>query len=145
MPIRVLVTGGAGFIGSHVAEELLAHGCEVRVVDALLASAHAPAADPHVARRAEFVRGDLRDPTSLATRCRGVDAVCHQAAMVGLGADVSDIADYVAHNDLATACSSGPRRRALPGRIVLASSMVVYGEGRYACAEHGIVRPVRAR
>jgi dTDP-L-rhamnose 4-epimerase len=142
MPIRVLVTGGAGFIGSHVAEELLAHGCEVRVVDALLASAHGSAAHPHVADGVQFVRGDLRDPEVAREAVSGVDAVCHQAAMVGLGADVSDIADYVAHNDLATSVVlAALASRGFQGRIVLASSMVVYGEGRYACAEHGIVRP----
>ena len=72
----------------------------------------------------------------------GVGAVCHQAAMVGLGTDIGDIADYVGHNDLATA----QLLRALAGagftgRLVLASSMVVYGEGRYRCARHGEVRP----
>ena len=139
---RVLVTGGAGFIGSHVVEELLAHGCEVRVVDALLPSAHAPGAEPDVPDGADFVRGDLRDPDVARHAVAGMDAICHQAAMVGLGADVSDIADYVAHNDLATAVLlKALAARDYRGRIVLASSMVVYGEGRYRCAEHGIARP----
>jgi dTDP-L-rhamnose 4-epimerase len=139
---RVLVTGGAGFIGSHVAEELLAHDCEVRVLDALLPSAHEPGAEPHIPGGVEFVRGDLRDPDVARDAVDGMDLICHQAAMVGLGADVSDIADYVAHNDLATAqLLKALAARRYRGRIVLASSMVVYGEGRYVCVEHGPVRP----
>ena len=142
MSLRVLVTGGAGFIGSHIVEALLADGCEVRVVDALLASAHAAGADPYVPDGARFVRGDLRDPDVAREAVAGIDAVCHQSAMVGLGADVGDIADYVAHNDLATAVLlRALAARHFRGRIALASSMVVYGEGRYACAEHGVVRP----
>ena len=138
----VLVTGGAGFIGSHIVEELLAQGCDVRAVDALLASAHAAGAEPYIPEGAGFVHGDLRDPDVARDAVAGVDVVCHQAAMVGLGADVGDIADYVAHNDLATAVLlKALAARRYRGRIVLASSMVVYGEGRYRCGEHGIVRP----
>jgi len=137
----VLVTGGAGFVGSHVVDQLLAAGREVRVVDALLPTAH-DRPPPGRPDGAELIWGDLRDPDVAARVVDGVAAVCHQAAMVGLGADVNDIADYVAHNDLATAvllralAASGFR-----GRIVLASSMVVYGEGRYRCGEHGLVAP----
>ena len=91
---------------------------------------------------AEHVVGDVRDPDAVARALRGVDAVCHQAAMVGLGVDLGDIADYASHNDLGTAvllrALAGAR---FAGRLVLASSMVVYGEGRYRCAEHGIVAP----
>ena len=142
MSKRVLVTGGAGFIGSHIVEELLEHDCEVRVVDALLASAHAADAQPDLPAEAEFVHGDLRDPEVARAAVDGMDAICHQAAMVGLGADVGDIADYVAHNDLGTAVLlKALADRRYQGRIVLASSMVGYGEGRYVCAEHGLVRP----
>ena len=142
MAQRILVTGGAGFIGSHIVEALLSAGCEVRIVDALLPSAHAAGAAPHVPDGAEFVRGDLRDADVARDAVAGIDAVCHQAAMVGLGADVSDIADYVSHNDLATAVLlRALAERGYRGRIVLAGSMVVYGEGRYSCARHGHVRP----
>jgi len=137
----ILVTGGAGFIGSHVVDALLERGLRVRVVDALLPAAHRERPD-YLDPRAELIEGDLREEAVARRAADGVAAVSHQAAMVGLGAGVSDIADYVGHNDLATA----QLLRALAGggfggRIVLASSMVVYGEGRYACAEHGIVRP----
>jgi len=137
----ILVTGGAGFIGSHVVDELLERGEEVRIVDALLPAAHRerPA---YVDPRAELVIADLRDEAVAARAVDGVSAVCHQASMVGLGADITDITDYVGHNDLATAqLLRALAARGFGGRLVLASSMVVYGEGRYACPEHGVVRP----
>ena len=136
-----LVTGGAGFIGSHVVDELLGRGEAVRIVDALLPAAHRERPD-YVDPRAEFVEGDLRDPAVADAVCDGVTAVSHQASMVGLGEDISDIADYAGHNDLATAqLLRALAARSFAGRLVLASSMVVYGEGRYACPEHGEVRP----
>jgi dTDP-L-rhamnose 4-epimerase len=138
---RVLVTGGAGFVGSHVVDALLARGDGVRILDALLPAAHAsrPAyVDPDV----EFAAGDVRDGATVAAALAGVDHVCHQAAMVGLGTDIGDIAEYVSHNDLGTAVLLRELARArFRGRLVLASSMVVYGEGSYACDEHGAVRP----
>jgi dTDP-L-rhamnose 4-epimerase len=138
---RVLVTGGAGFVGSHVVDALLARGDDVRILDALHPAAHAAKPD-YLDPRAEFVAGDVRDGAVVAAALRGVDRVCHQAAMVGLGTDIGDIADYVSHNDLGTAVLLRELARArFAGRLVLASSMVVYGEGRYACAEHGRVRP----
>jgi dTDP-L-rhamnose 4-epimerase len=141
MPGPILVTGGAGFIGSHVVDALLDGGHEVRSVDALLPAAHRERPD-YLDPRADWIEGDVRDPETAARAVAGVTAVSHQAAMVGLGTDIGDIADYVAHNDLGTAVLL----RALAaggftGRLVLGSSMVVYGEGRYACGEHGIVRP----
>ena len=138
---RVLVTGGAGFIGSHIADALIARGDEVRILDALHPAAHAERPD-YLDPAAEFVAGDVRDGATVAAALEGIEHVCHQAAMVGLGTDIGDIADYVAHNDLGTAVLlrelAGAR---FTGRLVLASSMVVYGEGRYACSEHGLVRP----
>lgn len=137
----VLVTGGAGFVGVHVAQLLLRGGTSVRIIDALLPTAHA-GPPPELPEGAEFVRGDLRDPDVAREAVRGVTAVSHQASMVGLGADVLDIADYAAHNDLATAqLLRALALESFTGRIVLASSMVVYGEGRYRCPVHGIVTP----
>ncbi|HEX5617591.1 MAG TPA: NAD-dependent epimerase/dehydratase family protein [Solirubrobacteraceae bacterium] len=137
----ILVTGGAGFIGSHVVDALLDAGHDVRVLDTLLEAAHREPPD-YLDPRADWIEGDLRDPDTAARAVAGVSAVSHQAAMVGLGADIGDIADYVAHNDLGTAVLlRALAARSFRGRIVLASSMVVYGEGRYACGEHGIVRP----
>jgi len=141
----ILVTGGAGFIGSHVVEALLDEGHPVRVLDSLLPAAHRGAA-PHLDPRAEFTHGDVGDPDALRRVLQGVIGISHQAAMVGLGSDFQDVADYVRENDLATAVLlrtlAGNR---FGGRLVLASSMVVYGEGSYRCPEHGpLAAPPRA-
>jgi dTDP-L-rhamnose 4-epimerase len=139
--MRVLVTGGAGFVGSHVVDALLARGAEVRVLDALHPAAHRTK-PTYLDDRAEYVWGDLADPDIAARAVDGIDAISHQAAMVGLGVDFGDAVSYVEHNDLATAVLlHALHDRRFRGRIVLASSMVVYGEGRYRCARHGTVRP----
>jgi dTDP-L-rhamnose 4-epimerase len=137
----ILVTGGAGFIGSHVVDALLDAGQAVRVLDAFLPAAHRERPD-YLDPRAELIEGDVRDPGVAARAVAGVSAVSHQAAMVGLGVDIADIADYVSHNDLGTAVLlRALAARGFSGRLVLGSSMVVYGEGRYRCSEHGVVRP----
>ncbi|MFJ3583039.1 NAD-dependent epimerase/dehydratase family protein [Streptomyces sp. NPDC090127] len=138
--MRVLVTGGAGFIGSHIVEALVARGHHPVVLDGLLPTAHhgrppSPPAD------AEWLHGDVRDRETVLGALRGVRAVCHQAAMVGLGKDFADAPDYVSHNDLGTAVLLAAMAEAGIDRLVLAGSMVVYGEGRYACPAHGPVRP----
>jgi dTDP-L-rhamnose 4-epimerase len=122
--MRVLVTGGAGFIGSHVVEALRAHGHEPLVYDVR-----------------EDPGADVRSPASVARALAGVDAVCHQAAMVGLGNGVADAAEYVSRNDLGTAVLVAAMAEAGVRHLVLAGSMVVYGEGRYECPRHGVVRP----
>jgi dTDP-L-rhamnose 4-epimerase len=137
--MRVLITGGAGFVGSHVADRLAADGHDVLLLDALLPQAHGATGwtPAH-----EHVVGDVRDADLLARLLPGVDAVCHQAAMVGHGVDPSDAPAYAAHNDLGTAVLLAAMHAAGVRRLVLAGSMVVYGEGRYDCAEHGVVRPL---
>jgi dTDP-L-rhamnose 4-epimerase len=131
--VRVLVSGGAGFIGSHVAEVLLAAGHEVRVVDR----------DPvWIVEGAELLRSDLLSPGVAEETVRGVDVVCHQAARVGLGGGFADAPRYVEDNQLATArLLAALAASRFSGRLVLASSMVVYGEGRYRCSRHGDTRP----
>src|SRR5687767_12714018 len=96
------VTGAAGFIGSHVVDALVEQEHEVRAVAALLPAAHR-GRPGYLNAGADWIEGDLRDPTVAERAARGAAAVCHQASMVGLGTDITDIADYVAHNDLATA------------------------------------------
>jgi dTDP-L-rhamnose 4-epimerase len=136
--VRVLVTGGAGFIGSHVADRLTAEGREPVVLDALIPQAHGGEKPPWVG---ELLHADVRDPDALREALRGIDAVCHQAAMVGHGVDASDAPAYAAHNDLGTAVLLAAMYEAGVSRLVLAGSMVVYGEGRYRCGDHGVVRP----
>jgi dTDP-L-rhamnose 4-epimerase len=139
--MRVLVTGGAGFIGSHVVDELLGAGHDVVVVDDLDPAAHDGLPDG-LAAGAEYIWGDVRDPAPWHGVLDGIDAVCHQAAKVGLGVDFGDVDSYVSRNDLGTAVLlRALHESGFAGRFVLASSMVVYGEGRYRCDEHGLVRP----
>ena len=131
--MKVLVTGGGGFIGSHIVDALSAAGVEVRVLD-LVAPVRGVAA--------EWLTGDVRDPAAVAAAVHGVDAVCHQAARVGLGVDFGDVDGYVGHNDVGTAVLLRALwDRSFTGRLVLASSMVVYGEGRARCETHGLVAP----
>jgi dTDP-L-rhamnose 4-epimerase len=137
---HVLVTGGAGFIGSHVVAALVATGHEVSIVDSGHPLAHRVPLPETVA--AVPVRlADLRDPVDTADLLAGVDAVVHQAALVGLGVDLDDLPEYVGCNDLGTAVLLAGMARAGVRRLVLASSMVVYGEGAYTCPRHGPVRP----
>lgn len=142
--MRILVTGGAGFIGSHVADLIEAEGHQVVLLDALLPQAHGGAA-PGWSSRHRLVVGDIREPAGLADLLAGVDAVCHQAAMVGHGVDPSDAPAYAAHNDYGTTVLLAAMHEAGVNHLVLASSMVVYGEGRYRCATHGLVSPAPRR
>ena len=136
--MRVLVTGAAGFIGSHIAETMRAAGHEVRGLDSLSPAVHNGRPD-HV--DGELIVGDVRDPAAVDEALAGVDAVCHQAAMVGLGVDLSDLPLYSDVNVTGTAVLLEAMGRHGIGRLVFASSMVVYGEGAYDCAAHGRVRP----
>ncbi|HEY1624439.1 MAG TPA: NAD-dependent epimerase/dehydratase family protein [Streptosporangiaceae bacterium] len=137
--MRILVTGGAGFIGSRVAAALVRGGHDVRVLDALLPCVHPSGVPPFSADPGfEFVHGDVRDADTAGSALRGVSAVCHLAAMVGLGTDFGDAPLYAGCNDLGTAVLLAAMARAGTSSLVLASSMVVYGEGAYSCAAHGL-------
>ena len=132
--VKVLVTGGAGFVGAHIVERLAADGAEVRVLDRVV--------PPDTGAAAECITGDITDHHVVDAAVDGVDAVCHQAARVGLGVDFGDAPGYVRDNDMGTATLLRAMFAAsFRGRIVLASSMVVYGEGRYRCVRHGVVAP----
>src|ERR1700751_5009811 len=136
--MRVLVTGAAGFIGSHISETMREAGHEVRGLDSLTPAVH-NGRPSHVP--GDLVVGDVRDPAAVDEALAGVDAVCHQAAMVGLGVDLSDLPVYADVNVTGTAVLlEAMGRHGIP-RLVIASSMVVYGEGAYDCAAHGRVRP----
>jgi dTDP-L-rhamnose 4-epimerase len=138
--MRVLLTGGAGFIGRHVLRRLLERGHEVRVLDSMRADVHA-AGDARPLSGGELVVSDVRDAAAVDRALRGVDAVLHLAAKVGLGVDVADLPDYASSNDVGTAELLAGMARAQVTRLTLASSMVVYGEGLGKCAEHEAVRP----
>jgi dTDP-L-rhamnose 4-epimerase len=138
--MRVLVTGGAGFVGSHIVDLLTDSGHEVVVLDSLAPEVH-PAA-PVLSDDVELVVGDVRDPEAWRRAASGVDAVCHQAARVGLGLEFGDITRYVDDNDRGTATGLEVLHELrYAGRFVLASSMVVYGAGRGRCSVHGLVTP----
>lgn len=134
--MKVLLTGSAGFIGTAIGAQLEATGDEVVRLDLMLAMAHGSATPP-----AGTHQRDVRDAGAWADLLVGVDAVCHQAAVVGAGVKVGDLPDYASHNDYGTAVLLAAMHEASVDRLVVASSMVVYGEGRYTCAEHGDQAP----
>ena len=138
--MRVLLTGGAGFVGRHVLRELLARGHEVRLLDSLRPDVHEESAARPI-EGVDFRVADVRDAPAVDQAVEGMDAVLHLAAKVGLGVDVGDMPDYVSSNDAGTAVLLASMARAGIKRLILASSMVIYGEGLGRCAEHGPVRP----
>jgi dTDP-L-rhamnose 4-epimerase len=138
--MRILLTGGAGFIGRHARQELLRRGHEVLVLDSLRKDVHSrekwESAPPE-----SFIHADVRDAVAMDRALRGVEAVIHLAAKVGLGVDVGDLPDYASSNDSGTAELLSAMARAGVRRLALASSMVVYGEGFGMCESHGAVVP----
>jgi dTDP-L-rhamnose 4-epimerase len=137
-----LLTGGAGFIGRHLCQDLLARGHTLRVIDNLLDQVHGRTATP-LPREIEVINADIRDADAVAAALRGVDGVFHLAAEVGVGQSMYEIARYVGVNDLGTAVLLEQLRRRPVQRLVIASSMSVYGEGRYQDARGRPVQSVR--
>ena len=135
MPDRILITGGAGFIGCHVCEALLARGRDVRVLDDLVEQVHSGQPLNPVLRDAEFILGSVRNPDLVRQVLRGVDAVVHLAAEVGVGQSMYEIDRYVGANDLGTAVLLQALIASPVRRVVVASSMSVYGEGLYRDAD----------
>ncbi|HWF18317.1 MAG TPA: NAD-dependent epimerase/dehydratase family protein [Verrucomicrobiae bacterium] len=141
MEKKVLITGGAGFIGSHLSDELLAHGYEVNVFDNLDPQVHGPRCrrpsylDPDV----ELIRGDVRDREKLQRALRGVDMVVHFAALVGVGQSMYQVADYIHVNNGGTANLLQILIENPVERLVVASSMSLYGEGLYRAADGTLV------
>jgi len=139
--VKVLLTGAAGFIGTAIGAALREGGHDVVGLDLMLPLAH-PAGS---AAPGDVHRVDVRDRPALEPLLAGVDVVCHQAAMVGNGVDAQDLPAYATHNDLATAVLLAAMATAGIDRLVLASSIVVYGEGAYDCERHGRVAPAPRR
>ena len=140
--MRVLLTGAGGFIGTAVGHALTARGHDVTGIDAFIAQAHAGTAGSGVG---DVRRIDIRDGDAVREALVGIDVVCHQAAMVGAGVTTADLPLYASHNDLGTAVVLAEMAASGVGRLVLASSMVVYGDGRYACPAHDEQQPQRRR
>jgi dTDP-L-rhamnose 4-epimerase len=145
MTERVLITGGAGFIGAHLARRLLVEGDEVRVLDDLVEQVHGSATRPdYLDVDVELMCGDVRDADSVSRALEGVDRVVHLAARVGVGQSMYDIADYVSVNTQGTAVLLEALIAHPVQRLVVASSMSIYGEGLYVDAT-GEVRDPRER
>jgi dTDP-L-rhamnose 4-epimerase len=139
--VKVLLTGSAGFIGTAIGAALEDEGHEVVRIDLMLPMAHGSSEVPAGTHQLDVRRAD-----EWSDLLGGVDAVCHQAAVVGAGVRVGDLPDYASHNDLGTAALLAAMHERGVRRLVLASSMVVYGEGRYTCPAHGDqTPPPRAR
>jgi dTDP-L-rhamnose 4-epimerase len=142
MPNTYLVTGGAGFIGRHLCAELLHQGHRIRVIDSLVDQVH-DAANVALAEDIEFCRADIRDGEVVARMLDGVDGVFHLAAEVGVGQSMYEVSRYVGGNDLATAVLLEQLIRRPVARLVVASSMSVYGEGLYQTADGEVAPRVR--
>ncbi len=129
----VLITGGAGFIGSHVATELLKAGYQVRVLDSLITQVHgeSPERPGYLHKNAEFILGDVRNPEIVDEALRGVEAVYHFVALVGVGQSMYQIAEYTSVNNLGTAVLLERLVKHPVKKLIVASSMSVYGEGLY--------------
>jgi dTDP-L-rhamnose 4-epimerase len=141
---RILVTGGAGFIGSHIVEAALDSGLEVVVLDSFRSDVHGASPAAIEARAGlRVVRGDVTDPREVEQALKGIDVVVHEAAKVGLGVSFEDAPDYVNSNETGTAILLAAMARQGLDRLVLASSMVVYGEGRYRDSKGSVHAPPR--
>jgi dTDP-L-rhamnose 4-epimerase len=143
---HVLITGGAGFVGSHVADELLAHGYQVRALDSLESQVHGatPKRPAYLDKDVELVLGDVRDSEMVRKALKGIDGVFHLAAAVGVGQSMYEIAKYTASNNLGTAVLLEALIQKPVERLVVASSMSLYGEGLYRRA-NGEIRPGKQR
>jgi len=140
---NVLVTGGAGFIGSHLVDALVERGHRVRILDSLVSQVHEHGKPEHLNPKAEFIQGDVCDAAAVERALDGVQAVFHEAAEVGVGQSMYEVDRYVRANDLGTAVllESVIKRSAQIKKLVVASSMSIYGEGAYRCPNCGTVNP----
>ncbi len=141
--MKILVTGGAGFIGSHLVDRLLSEGHAIRILDNFEAQVHEGNRPAYLNPDAEYLQGDVRDRDCLRRALEGVEVVFHEAACVGVGQSMYQIEKYVSANVLGTAilldCIVNDR---IPlKKLIVASSMSIYGEGQYLCAGCGVIYP----
>ena len=144
---KILITGGAGFVGSHLADGLLRAGHEVRIFDSLSPQVHDSGLPSYLSPDVEFVLGDMRDSSAVGKAIERVDVIFHLAAAVGVGQSMYQISDYMGINTQGTAVllQTLLDRKAHVEKFVLASSMSIYGEGQYLCANCGDCAPAPRR
>ena len=140
---RILVTGGAGFVGSHTVDALVRAGHKVRVFDSLDSQVHPNGLPAYLRADVEMMRGDMRDERAVRRALRGIEVIYHLAAAVGVGQSMYEIARYMESNTQGTA---NLLQALLDGKLqfeklIVASSMSIYGEGQYLCPEHGMMAP----
>lgn len=147
MSKHVLITGGAGFVGSHLADGLLEAGHRVRILDDLAPQVHPAGPPEYLSRDVELIRGDVRDPRRLKAALAGIDVIFHFAATVGVGQSMYEISRYMSINTLGTAelLQALLDFRIAPEKLIVASSMSIYGEGRYSCTACDIKVAPRVR
>lgn len=140
---KILVTGGCGFIGSHLVDRLIQDGYDVRVYDILEPQVHGKKKPSYLNKNAEYIYDDIRNAGRLKKALKGIDVVYHNASQVGVGQSMYEIERYVSHNSFGTAVLLellvGSRNRIK--KLVVASSMSLYGEGKYKCVSCGVVYP----
>jgi dTDP-L-rhamnose 4-epimerase len=139
MSKQVLITGGAGFVGSHMADALLNEGHSVRILDNLTPQVHGDDRPDYLSEDVELVRGDVRDPAKVREVLRDVDVIFHFAAAVGVGQSMYEISRYMSVNTQGTAelLQEMLNLRMTPEKLIVASSMSIYGEGEYLCSGCG--------
>ncbi|HET9742365.1 MAG TPA: NAD-dependent epimerase/dehydratase family protein [Terriglobales bacterium] len=140
---KILITGGAGFVGSHLADALLEAGHEVLILDSLSPQVHTNGAPEYLALEAELIQGDMRDASAVRRAIDNVEVIFHLAAAVGVGQSMYQIADYMGSNTQGTAVllQALLDRKSRVEKLVVASSMSIYGEGQYLCGNCGDVTP----
>jgi dTDP-L-rhamnose 4-epimerase len=143
MSKRVLVTGGAGFVGSHLVDAILRRGHSVTVYDNVTPQVHAGSVPEYLSTDVRLIRGDMRDLAKLTNAVRGADVIFHLAAAVGVGQSMYEIANYMGANTQGTAnlLQAVLDSRCKIEKLVLASSMSIYGEGKYTCDTCGDMAP----
>lgn len=143
MPKRVLVTGGAGFVGSHTVDALLERGHDVRVFDSFTRQVHADGVAAYLPTDAEVITGDMRDIDAIRKSLKGIDVVYHLAAAVGVGQSMYEIAHYMGANTQGTAnlLQALLDCKVRIEKLIVASSMSIYGEGEYECLNCGVMAP----
>lgn len=140
---NVLVTGGAGFIGSHLVDRLILEGYKVRILDNLTPQVHQNKIPKYLNKKAELIEGDVTDTKDIKKAVSGIDAIYHEAAVVGVGQSMYQIEHYVKNNTFGTSILLNflANNKHSVKRILVASSMSAYGEGLYKCKTCGPIRP----